>query len=1028
MEKKTIQRVGVIALLLLCLFFLLVSDLSELKRKPDSNRNLDAQTVPYEKPTISGESQAIRDARASLSGRDDRGTVGRSGIDRKKTPEEESGAEGKPYVDHEILVRFSPSVSREEMVSLLNGFGMSIEQILNHRNLCRVKLPESMKVEAAVRILKGIPEVDFSEPNYIVHTTNTPDDPFFPNQWGFHNTGTSGGVADADIDAVEAWDSTTGSSSVVVAVVDEGIDLNHPDLAGNIWVNPSEIPDNGIDDDGNGYVDDVNGWDFKHGDATVYDGSSEDQHGTEVAGIIGAVGNNGTGVSGICWNVRIMPVKFISFGSGTVSDAILALDYAVQNGARVINCSWGGTSYSEALKSAFQDALDAGVLVVTSAGNSGVNTDTSSHYPSNYDLANILSVAATDKNDTLSSFSNYGLTTVDLGAPGSSIYTTTPEKGYAYFSGTSAAAPFVTGAAALALSVDSGLSMQDLKDDILNSVDAVDSLTGKTVTGGRLNINNLIRQIGSPDSDGDGMPNRFEIQYGLDPNDATDADADPDGDGLTNFQEYQNATSPVSKDTDGDGLSDGFEVTYLLDPTSASDAALDSDQDGLTNLQEYQAGTRIDQQDTDGDGIDDFTEYGPRNQAADSDGDGVIDALDSDSDNDGTPDQVEGIGDQDEDGIANYVDMNDTDGPQGDQDGDGITNSVEVTFNLYPNLPDTDGDGIGDGAEFGTGAKPLDSDGDGVIDAMDLDSDNDGTMDQEEGTGDLDGDGTPNYRDHDDQDGPLGDADGDGLLNQIESLYGMNVNLADSDGDGISDAMEFGNGVTPADSDGDGIIDALDLDSDNDGALDANENGLDSDGDGIPDRLDPDTATVRTGYGSLSLQLQGGSATLKDVVFLAQPVSEGAMPNLDFRYGGVQYKVSGLQPGGSITLLIQMDVSIPTNAEFWKYNSRMGYYQFPAQINGNTLSYTLTDGGAGDDDGVVDGTILDPGYIGVPLSSNSTSGSSGGGGGGGGGCALSQTPADFSQGFPDFLLFSLPLILLCGIRFAGSIGHKRFRT
>ena len=944
----------------------------------------------------------------------------------------------KPYVDHEILVQFSQQIGRDKIAGLLNGSGMYVAEVLNAANLCRVKIPDTLKVEDAVKMLKGIPEVKFSEPNFIVHTTAVPNDASFSSQWGLQNTGDNGGTVDADIDAPEAWDQATGSSSVIVALVDEGIDLAHPDLAGNIWVNPNEIPGNGVDDDGNGFIDDVNGWDFKHGDATVYDSAGEDRHGTEVAGIIGAEGNNSVGTAGICWHVRIMPVKFIASGSGTVANAILALNYAVSQGAKVINCSWGGTSYSAALESAFQSVLNAGILVVTSAGNSGKDTDTNAHYPSNYDLSNILSVAATDKNDNLSYFSNYGQTSVDLAAPGSSIYTTIPGGGYASFSGTSASTPFVTGAAALALSVTPGLSYSELKARILNAVDPIADLAAKTVSGGRLNLNNLISSLSVGDTDGDGMPDSFENQYGLNPNDPEDTDADPDGDGLTNLQEYQHGTDPTSPDTDGDGISDGFEVTYLLNPKSASDASSDLDDDGLSNLVEYQTGTRIDLADSDGDGMDDFTEFGNRAAPADSDGDGVIDALDLDSDNDGKPDAIEGIGDDDGDGIPNYVDMNDADGPNADQDGDGIANSVEATFMLYPNLPDSDGDGIGDLTEFGPSPAPRDSDGDGIIDALDLDSDNDGKTDAVEGAGDRDGDGIPNYRDADDDDGPLGDTDGDGLINQVEALYGMNANLADSDGDGIDDPTEFGSGTTPLDTDKDGVIDALDLDSDNDGSPDQSEGTSDTNSEGVPDRLDNSISIVSTDYGKLSLVLQGGQGAFEGVVFLAQPLSEDSRPKLDFKYGGVQYKVTGLDTGGSIVLSIHMPVALPADAEFWKYENDRGYYQYPAVVGGETLQFTLTDGALGDDDRLADGTIVDPGYIGLPVVSDqngaattptpAAAGDSGGGGGGGGGCSLSSGDGRFQQGVTDLMILLFPLGVLLALRISTYLMHKRFRS
>ncbi len=933
-------------------------------------------------------------------------------------PDKSPSAQNQPYANQEILVQFSPRISRDEIIALLNSLDMSIAQVLGNENILRVRLPEDVDVAKALALFRGMPEVVFSEPNFIVHTSGAPNDPSYALQWAMHNGGQTGGTADADIDAAEAWDRATGSHGVIVAVVDEGIDLTHPDLGANVWVNPGEIAGNGLDDDGNGYIDDVRGWDFYHGDASVYDDPGEDRHGTQVAGIIGAVGNNGAGVAGVCWTVRLMPVKFIAYGSGTVADAIAALHYAADNGAQVVNCSWGGTSYSESLEAAFRALRDAGVLVVASAGNSAQDTDSHNHYPSNYDLANIVSVAATNKHDALSGFSNYGLSTVDLGAPGSAVYTTVPGGNYGDFYGTSAAAPFVTGAAALALSVEPGLSYLDVKDNLLNSVDPVSSLTGRTVTGGRLNLNNLIGRLEPRDADGDGMPDGFEIAHGLDPDDPDDATADADSDGLSNLDEYRQATSPLDPDTDDDGMPDGFEVSRLLDPTTAADASSDSDGDGLSNLVEYRHGMRIDAPDSDDDGLDDFTEFGPYEAATDSDGDGLIDALDRDADNDGKPDAQEGVGDADGDGAANYVDQNDTDGPAGDQDGDGLENGLEVSYMFYPNLADSDGDGIDDLTEFGPGAAPRDSDQDGVPDGLDQDSDNDGTDDEAEGEGDADRDNIPDYRDGDDRDGPWGDADGDGLLNGQEAAHGLNVNVPDSDGDGLGDLTEFGTAAEPADTDGDGLIDAIDPDSDNDGAPDSSEGDADMDDDGIPDRLDGAAATVLSEVGAICLTIEGPEGSLEEVVFLAQAVAESTLPNLAFPYGGLQYRIIGLEAGATVSLTIRTDFVLAANAEFWKYDPMDGYYRYPAVIGERSVQFSLTDGALGDEDRVADGVILDPGYIGVPVASEHTAPAAASGGGGGGGCALAHRGARGAGGLADLAALMFPLGILAARRFS----------
>ncbi|MCK5643183.1 MAG: S8 family serine peptidase, partial [Gammaproteobacteria bacterium] len=263
---------------------------------------------------------------------------------------------------------------------------------------------------------------EYAEPNYIYHATLTPNDTSFAQLWGLHNTalpvnGTSG-TDDADIDATEAWDIVTGSNTVIIAVIDSGVKWNHDDLVGNIWSNADDPIGNG-DEDGNGYTDDIRGWDFVDNDNDPMDYNG---HGTHVAGTIAAVGNNGLSVTGVCWTTKIMPLRGLNAdGSGWTSDFISAIEYANAKGAHVINNSWGGGSYSQALKNAI-DASSA--VVVCAAGNDGVNNDITPHYPSNYTSTNIISVAATDQDDEIASFSNYGATSVDVGAPGTNIYST----------------------------------------------------------------------------------------------------------------------------------------------------------------------------------------------------------------------------------------------------------------------------------------------------------------------------------------------------------------------------------------------------------------------------------------------------------------------------------------------------------------------------------------------------------------------------------------------------------------------------
>jgi len=262
---------------------------------------------------------------------------------------------------------------------------------------------------------------------------NLPNDPLFPGQYGLNNTGQTGGTFDADIDAAEAWVSTTGSKNVIVAVVDEGVNISHPDLKNNIWINADEVPNNGIDDDKNGYVDDIRGYDFANDDETVYDAYDGDRHGTHVAGIIGAQGNNGIGGTGVNWNVTIMPVKFLGPGGGDDFAGAESIMYAVDNGAKVINCSWGGEGSSPVIEDAIAYANKKGVLIAAAAGNDGANVDTTSFWPAASDSPNVISVAATDDHDKLADFSNYGSRTVDLAAPGVDVTSTLPAESAGIF-------------------------------------------------------------------------------------------------------------------------------------------------------------------------------------------------------------------------------------------------------------------------------------------------------------------------------------------------------------------------------------------------------------------------------------------------------------------------------------------------------------------------------------------------------------------------------------------------------------------
>jgi subtilisin family serine protease len=355
---------------------------------------------------------------------------------------------------------------------------------------------------AAIEKLKAMPEVEYAEPNWIYQHFATSNDPYFTGGqlWGMSAGGNQFGSG-----AATAWAANkTGSSTVYVGIIDEGYMYEHEDLSANAGVNPGEIPGNGVDDDGNGLIDDVYGWDFDGNDNSLFDGTGDD-HGTHVAGTIGGVGGNGIGVAGVVWNVKMIGAKFLGSRGGTTSNAIKSVDYFTdlkqRHGLNIVatNNSWGGGGYSQALKDAIDRANAAGILFIAAAGNSGTNNDTSPSYPSNYDSPNVIAVASITSSGALSSFSQFGAVTVDLGAPGSGIWSTVPRavgkgknttigSGYASYNGTSMATPHVSGAAALYASLNPTASAAQIKAAILNSTTPTASLSGKTVTGGRLNV------------------------------------------------------------------------------------------------------------------------------------------------------------------------------------------------------------------------------------------------------------------------------------------------------------------------------------------------------------------------------------------------------------------------------------------------------------------------------------------------------------------------------------------------------------
>ncbi|MFQ6107436.1 MAG: S8 family serine peptidase [Thermoplasmata archaeon] len=403
------------------------------------------------------------------------------------------------YVPGELLVAFRPGIAASRAQVTRKALGAVTIEEFSEIGVQHWRLPAGLSVGKAIRELSANPNVLYAEPNYIRYANVIPNDTHRNDLWGLHNIGQTGGTMDADIDALEAWAVQTGSSTIVVGVIDSGIDYNHEDLSANIWVNPGEIPDNGIDDDANGYVDDVSGWDFANDDNDPMD---DNGHGTHTSGTVGAMGNNGVGVVGVNWNVQIMPLKFLGAnGGGSISNEITAINYAAsfedESGNKIVRItsnSYGGSHKSKTEQTAI---ANSGALFVAAAGNSGKSKPKA--YPAGYNLDNIISVAATDHNDDLASFSNYGSNWVDLAAPGVDTLSTYPDDRYRTMSGTSMSTPHVAGVAVLVLAQNPGWTIAQVKDRILATVDPLPSLQGKTLTGGRLNARLAVGAPNFPD-------------------------------------------------------------------------------------------------------------------------------------------------------------------------------------------------------------------------------------------------------------------------------------------------------------------------------------------------------------------------------------------------------------------------------------------------------------------------------------------------------------------------------------------------
>jgi subtilisin family serine protease len=416
---------------------------------------------------------------------------------KRATTSEEIALTETRFGRPEVLVKFKSGVSQETIERLTAQRHDRIEdRIENVAGLNAIDDLDNADAATVVNEYSQLPEVEYAEPNYDIELDELdsglapvlPHDPQFTDQWALANSGQRGGKQGADISATLAWSITTGSDKVVVAVLDSGVDYTHEDLIQNMWMRPANLTP--YQDNELGTMDDVHGFNAID---SASDPMDENGHGTHCAGIIGAEGENNVGIAGVNWKVQIMPLKFMNAGGfGTTKDAIEAINYVIDRkkagvNVRIISASWGSTQRSRALEDAIRKAYENDILFVAAAGNATTNNDRTQHFPSSYNVPNVVSVAALDRNDELAKFSNYGPKSVAIAAPGVDILSTWLGDAYEEKSGTSMATPVVAGVAALVLAEHPRMSVDDLRKKLLASTDPIVALKGKTVTGGRIN-------------------------------------------------------------------------------------------------------------------------------------------------------------------------------------------------------------------------------------------------------------------------------------------------------------------------------------------------------------------------------------------------------------------------------------------------------------------------------------------------------------------------------------------------------------
>ncbi|MBR4674464.1 MAG: S8 family serine peptidase, partial [Victivallales bacterium] len=533
-----------------------------------------------------------------------------------------------------LIIRFSDDVSESMINAASRQYGITVLKKFENTGAYLIKVPKTLDLAKGIEELRKYNAVKYIVPDYVVTMNAKPNDPDYSKLWGLNNDGKNGGTPGVDIGAEDIWDVTKGSRDIVVAVVDTGIDYTHPDLKDNLWTNKGEIPDNGKDDDGNGIIDDYYGICAKNAGTITGNPMDDDNHGTHCAGTIGAVGNNGKGVTGVNWEVKIMGLKGLhpvpgQNASGYISDIVSCIEYAIKHKANVISLSLGGPGFNAAYYDMLNRARSAGILVVAAAGNEGRNNDDTPNYPSDYSLDNIIGVAAMDSNGKPASFTNWSATSIDVAAPGVNIYSTLPGGGYGNMSGTSMATPHVSGLAALLMSAYPSANYALIRDAILKGGIKLVGWEAKPIaTMARVSLPGSVEYLNQnvgglvASFRGNGVNTTIGCVFDLTENEfgagvaALDGNIpgmkEEGGNWVPNIRKAATgvfATAPAdsfaefSGDSDGDGMPDWYEVAVGHDPNTA-DGEDDEDKDRLTNYFEFLAGTSPWMQRTDGTTVD----------------------------------------------------------------------------------------------------------------------------------------------------------------------------------------------------------------------------------------------------------------------------------------------------------------------------------------------------------------------------------------------------------------------------------------